>query len=55
VASPKYANPNMLDYIGVGVLFLIGFGSLKSFDSAWPFILILAGLVIIGSLFVKRD
>jgi hypothetical protein len=55
VASPKYTNPNTLDYIGVGVLFLIGFGNLKSFDYALPFIQILAGVVIIGSFFVKRD
>ena len=55
VASPKYPNPNTLDYIGVGVLFLIGFSDLINFDSAWPIILILVGVVIIASLFMKRD
>ena len=55
VSSPKYPNPNTLDYIGVGVLFLIGFSGMISFDSTWPIILILVGVVIIGSLFMKKD
>jgi len=55
LTSPKFPNPNTLDYIGVGVLFLIGFSGLINFDSAWPIILILVGVVIIGSLFVKKD
>ena len=55
VSSPKYPNPNTLDYIGVGVLFLIGFSGMISFDSTWPIILILVGVVIIGSLFIKKD
>ena len=55
VSSPKYPNPNTLDYIGVGVLFLIGFSGMISFDSTWPIILILVGVIIIGSLFMKKD
>ena len=54
VSSPKYPNPNTLDYIGVGVLFLIGFSGMINFESTWPFILILVGVVIIGSLFMKK-
>ena len=55
LSSPDYATPTTWDYIWSGLLLILGLGSLTPVNISWPLILVLAGMVYLGSALLRRD
>ncbi len=54
LASSKFSNPATWDYIWAGIFLLIGLGGLTSFNISWPLILVVIGIIILGSTLMRR-
>jgi hypothetical protein len=55
LASPDWPNPTAWDYIWAGVLLIIGLGGFFNLEIAFPLILVLIGLIILGSILLRRN
>ncbi len=54
LSSPRYSNPTTWDYIWSGFLLIVGLGGLSTFDITWPLMLVLVGVILLGSALVRR-
>jgi hypothetical protein len=54
VASPDQPNPTAWDYTWAGILLIIGLGGFFNLEIGFPLILILIGVVILGSMLLRR-
>ena len=55
VASPDQPNPTAWDYTWGGILLIIGLGGFFNLEIGFPLILILIGVVILGSMLLRRE
>ena len=55
VTSSDYPNPTTSDYVWAGIFLILGLGGFFSFNIAWPLILVLVGVAILGKAFFRRD
>ena len=53
VTSPDYPNPTTWDYVWAGIFLILGLGGFFSFNIAWPLILVLVGVAILGKTFLR--
>lgn len=51
---PDYQNPTTSDYVWAGILLILGLGGFFSFNIAWPLILVLVGVAILGKTLLRR-
>ena len=54
VASPHYPNPTTWDYLWAAFLLIIGLGGATALEITWPLILVLVGVVLLGSMLLRR-
>jgi hypothetical protein len=55
VTSPDWPDPTAWDYIWAGILLIIGLGGFFNLEIGFPLILILIGVVILGSMLLRRE
>lgn len=55
VASPDWPNPTTWDYIWSGILLILGLSGLTALEIGFPLILVLIGVVLLGSALWHRD
>lgn len=53
VSSPDYPNPTTWDYVWAVALIILGLGGFFSFNIAWPLILVLVGVAILGKTLLR--
>jgi low affinity Fe/Cu permease len=53
--SLDYSNPTTWDYVWAGILMILGLGGFFSFNIAWPLILVLVGIAILGKTVLRRQ
>lgn len=53
--SPDYSNPTTSDYVWAGILMILGLGGFFRVDIAWPLILVLVGIAILGKTVLRRQ
>lgn len=54
VASPDQPDPTAWDYIWAAVLLIIGLGGFVNLDIGFPLVLVVIGVVILGSVLLRR-
>lgn len=55
VASPDQPDPTAWDYVWSGILLILSLGGFFNLEIAFPLILLLIGVVILGSVLLGRD
>ena len=55
VTSSDYPNPTTWDYVWAGIFLILGLGGFFSFNIAWPLILVLIGVAILGKTVMRRE
>jgi hypothetical protein len=55
VASPDQPDPTTWDYVWSGILLILGLAGFINLEIAFPLILLLVGVVILGSVLLGRD
>jgi hypothetical protein len=55
VASPDQPDPTAWDYLWAAILLILGLGGFFNVEIAFPLILLLVGVVILGSVLLGRD
>ena len=53
ITSPDYPNPTTWDWVWAGILIILGLGGFFSFNIAWPFLLVLVGVAILGKALLR--
>jgi hypothetical protein len=53
ITSPDYPNPTTWDWVWAGILIILGLGGFFSFNIAWPLILVLVGVAILGKALLR--
>jgi hypothetical protein len=53
ITSPDYPNPTTWDWVWAGILMILGLGGFFSFNIAWPLILVLVGVAILGKTLLR--
>jgi hypothetical protein len=54
VTSPDYSNPTTWDYVWAGIFLILGLSGMFSVNIAWPLILVLVGVAILGKALLRR-
>ena len=53
MTSLDYPNPGTWDWVWAGILIILGLSGFFSFDIAWPLILVLVGVAILGKALLR--
>jgi hypothetical protein len=53
--SPDWPSPTIWDYVWAGALLILGLAGFLNVQIAWPMILLLVGVALLGTAFLRRD